>query len=55
MATAQVIVTYEFEVQDNSYIDMYDEAITTPWVIENAIQADVHIYDDDWNEVTEDE
>jgi hypothetical protein len=55
MATVQVIVTYEFEVEDSCYQDMYDQAVSTPWSIGNAIQADVHIYDNNWNEVTEDE
>jgi hypothetical protein len=55
MATVQVIVTYEFEVEDSDYKTMYDHAVSTPWELKEAIQADVHIYDDNWNEVTEDE
>ena len=59
MPTAQVVVTYEidFENEDidtGSYEELHNLAVSTPWTTDLAISADVYIYDDNHNPITED-
>jgi hypothetical protein len=59
MPSAQVVVTYELDfkgedIKDAKYQGLYDIAVSTPWTADLAISADIYIYDDNYNPITED-
>ena len=60
MPTAQVVVTYEIDFKDEdietgSYEELHNLAVSTPWTPDLAIQADIHLYDDNNNTISEDD
>jgi len=60
MPTAQVVVTYELDFKGEntkgaSYHELYDLATSIPWTIDNMIEANVYLYDNNYNMINEDD
>ena len=60
MPSAQIVVTYELDFKGEktkgaTYTELHDLATSTPWTIDNMIEANVYLYDDNYNMMNEDD
>jgi len=60
MPSAQIVVTYELDFKGEktkgaTYTELHDLATSIPWTIDNMIEANVYLYDDNYNMMNEDD